>query len=393
MSARIAPLDVAFLLSCALHAVVKRLSRLWERDETLWVFGARGGEAFVDNAKYLYLHAQTRHEVRPVWLTRDREVVAELDQQGFEAYHARSLRGVVVSLRAGIVFVTHGLGDVNLPCAGGATAVNLWHGIPLKRVGWDAERSKMPLPLRLAYEYLDREIDHLTVTSDAVVDPLASGLRVEPDRMFVSGYPRNDVLSEDVPGMGIGTDTTTIRRVRRLAARGRVIVYLPTFREFTEEAVDDAIDFAELDAFLAARDAYFLIKAHPKERLTVDESSLSRVVTLPPHVDVYPLLRHTDVLLTDYSSILFDYLLTDGRLVFYPYDLERYRAVRTFYFEYDDVTPGPVARTFEELLDALAASLEGTDEFGDERRAVRERFFAHPPGGAAARVFDRFAGR
>ena len=389
----------SFLLRTLLFVVVERLSPLWGRDESVWVFGARGGEAFVDNAKYLYLHVAAEHpEVRPVWLSKDPEVVAALGRRGYEAHHAFSLSGVALALRAGVVVITQGLRDVNLACAGGATIVNLWHGVPLKRIAWDAERAERSLPFRLASDYLDRRTDLLATTGEAAIDPFVSGLRVDPERVAVTGYPRNDVLVRDLPGMDVGTGTAPIDRMRRLAADGPVVMYLPTFRGSGSGSagVTEQFDFAVLDAFLAEHDASLVIKTHPKERLDLEERALSRVVSLPAGVDVYPLLRHVDVLVTDYSSVMFDYLLLDEPVVLYAYDLDRYRTRRRFYYRYEAVAPGPVTREFDELLAALERVLEtggGTDgdAFAVRRRAVRERFFAHPPGGAAERVFRTIA--
>ena len=389
----------SFLLRTLLFGVIARLSPLWGREGSVWVFGARGGEAFVDNAKYLYLHVAAEHpEVRPVWLSKDPEVVAALGRRGYEAHHAFSLSGVVLALRAGVVVVTQGLRDVNLACAGGAMIVNLWHGVPLKRIAWDAERAERSLPVRLAFDYLGRQTDLLVTTGEAAVDPFVSGLRVDPARVAITGYPRNDALVRDLPGMDIGTGSAPTDRVRRLAADGHVVMYLPTFRGSGsgDAGVTEQFDFTALDAFLTDHDASLVIKTHPKERLDLEGRALSRVVSLPAGVDVYPLLRHVDVLVTDYSSVLFDYLLLDEPVVLYAYDLDRYRTRRQFYFQYEAVAPGPVIRDFDGLLAALERVLEtegGAEEdaFAVRRRAVRERFFAHPPGGAAERVFRTIA--
>jgi len=385
--------EASLLLEALLFWLVSHLSRLWGRESSLWVFGARGGDAFVDNAKYLFLHvAAERPEVRPVWVSKDDDVVETLRERGYEAHHASSLRGLSLTLRAGVVCVTHGFRDVAAPFVGGAFLVNLWHGVPLKRIGWDAERAERPLPARLGHSFLDGQVDLLTAPGDGVVDAFTSGLRVDEDRIAVTGYPRNDALVRDVPGMEIGTGSGTIERVQRLSESGRVVFYLPTYRGSSDEGLDDHVDFTALDDFFAERDAFLVVKPHPNEHLDGVGEAHSRIVRLPPAVDVYPLLAHADVLLTDYSSILFDFLLLDRPIVFYPYDLEAYRARREFYFPYDEVTPGPVARDFEGLLAAVDEVLEA-DEYEEERASVRERFFAHDPGRAAARVVERVMGR
>ncbi|NEU56301.1 CDP-glycerol glycerophosphotransferase family protein [Halorussus sp. MSC15.2] len=386
--------DVSFLAQWRLFRGVKALDSRWDRtpglarDESLWAFGARGGTAFADNAKYLYLHVAARHpEIRAVWLSKDPEVVRELQAEGFEAYHCYSPRGLLLTLRAGAVFLTQGHRDLAMPFVAGALTVLLWHGLPLKRISWDAEFRHRPAPVRRTQARLSGEFDLLTIPGEGAADVFASGLRIDRERMVATGYPRNDALFAEIPGERVGTDAAALDRVRDLA-EGRdaesadspsLVCYLPTFREWTDESVADRLDFTALDAFLAERDATLVVKTHPRDSLDLPEG-LSRVVQLPEATDVYPLLRYADALVTDYSSLYFDYLLLDRPVVFYPYDLDEYRARRGFYFDYESVTPGTVARTFDGLLAGLDRALDPADDRDAPRReAVRTRLLGATP--------------
>ncbi|MFC4448173.1 CDP-glycerol glycerophosphotransferase family protein [Halorussus aquaticus] len=386
--------DASFLAQWRLFRGVAALDSLRDRtpglarDESLWVFGARGGTAFADNAKYLYLHVTAEHpEIRAVWLSKNTDVVCELQSEGFEAYHCYSPRGLLLALRAGVVFLTQGHRDLAMPCVAGALTVLLWHGLPLKRISWDAEFRHRPAPVRRTQARLSGKFDLLTIPGEGAADVFASGLRIDRERMVATGYPRNDALFAEIPGEAVGTDAAALDRVRDLA-EGRdaenadspsLVCYLPTFREWTDESVADRLDLTALDAFLAERDATLVVKTHPRETLDLPEG-LSRVVQLPEATDVYPLLRHADALVTDYSSLYFDYLLLDRPLVFYPYDLDEYRARRGFYFDYESVTPGPVARTFDDLLAGLDLALDPADDRDAPRReAVRTRLLGGDP--------------
>lgn len=386
---------LAALVATAVHAVVARLTA-GRRNPDLWVFGAREGEAFADNAKYLFLHvASERPDVRPVWVTRNDDVVAALRARGFEAHRADSLRGLRLQLRAGVAVLTHDLDDVDPRAVGGATTVMLWHGIPLKTVAWDAELADAPLPTRLATRYILGQYDRVTLPGRGTLDALASGLRLGADRFLVTGYPRTDALVGEIPNADVGADDAVRERIRRLADDGRVVVYLPTFRDAPADRASsrltpDRLD--RLDSLLASHDARLVVKLHPKERFDVDLARYSRIVALPSDVDVYPLLSAVDVLLTDYSSVFLDYLLLDRPVVFYPYDLDRYRDERGLYYDYESVTPGARAETFEELLAALERTLEGPDEFGSARATVRDRFFDVPAGECAATTGDAIRG-
>lgn len=387
-------LDHAFLVvGCALHWVVTRLSRLWGRDPSLWVFGARSGRDFSDNAKYLYLHVAATHpEVRPVWLSKDRTVVHELREHGYEAHHTYSPRGLSLNLRAGVVLFTHGLRDVNLWCSGGARAVLLWHGTPLKHISWDAHFPDESLPVRLAHTYAHRVLDLVTVTTEAMLPVFASGLGVDPTVLRPTGYPRNDALFESIPGADIGIDSTVQRTVADLAADHPVLLYLPTFRDSDTGSALDALDLPALDAVLERHDAYLLVKTHPADPLEPGPTTGDRIRVLPETTDSHSLLAHADVLVTDYSSVYFDYLLLDRPVVFYAHDLERYRAERGFYFEYETVTPGPVTRTADELTRTVEQTLEHDDAYADERARVRERF-CHTGKGRSEAVYEAVCAR
>jgi CDP-glycerol glycerophosphotransferase (TagB/SpsB family) len=386
---------VSFFVQWILYLPVKALSSLWGRDDDLWVFGARGGEAFADNVKYLYLHvAAERPEVRPIWLSKDREVVAELQAAGYEAYHCYSLRGLFVTLRAGAVFLTHGHRDLAMPCCAGALNVLLWHGLPMKHISWDADFAAAPAPLRMVHAHTIAEFDLLTLPGEAT-ELFESGLRIDPDRMAITGYPRNDALFASVPGEELGSDPAAISQIRELAADHPVVCYLPTFREWDPEAVANHVGFAALDDVLAAHDAYLAVKLHPNEHLDLSDVETARVLQLSERIDVSPLLRHADALVTDYSSVYFDYLLLDRPVAFYPFDRDRYESERGLYFDYDEITAGPVAEEFAELRDALDATLDvvdgdSPDSDADRRRAVRQSLLGDAASNrqAAAAVYE-----
>ena len=369
---------MTLVLGCVCHWVSSLLVPRRRRDPSLWVFGARGG--FGDNAKYLYLYVLAHHpEIRPVWLSNRTAAVDELRKQGYEAYHPYSFRGVWFSLRAGIVVVTHGLRDVNLSCSGGALSVLLWHGTPLKKISWDAGFREEGRVVKAAHRYTHRVLDLVTVATDAVRESFVSGLGVDPDVVHATGYPRNDVFSHyegdrEGPGCEIGVDRDALRELRVLAGSKPVVLYLPTFRNEEDggERALERLDAARLERFLERIDAYCYVKAHPNES-TSGLGTGTRVKRIADESDVYPLLPRVDLLVTDYSSILFDFLLLDRPLVFYPYDLDRYRAERGFYYEYEAVIPGPIATEFDDLLDEIERSL-ATDPFAAERRTLCERF-------------------
>jgi len=382
---------VDLLWQWVVYLVVGRLSTFWSRDQRLWVFGAHAGRDFVDNAKYLYLWtAANRPSIRPVWLSRNDTVVETLQKQGYEAYHATSLRGRYLTLRAGVVAVTHGLRDVHMGSTAGAMLVQLWHGLPLKTVAWDAEWADEPWLVRRCHEYMAAEIDLVTVPSTEAIEPLSSGLGVDPDRFVVTGYPRTDVFA-DCEGATLTVDDGRIKAIKDRASDSQTVFYLPTFRGSEGTSFVEAFDTAAIGARLTACDAHLYIKAHPSEPVTA-AADHPRIHWLPSSVDPYLVLPHANVLVTDYSSVFFDYLAVDRPIVFFAYDRSAYAAHRGFYFEYDEITPGPIVSDSKSLAtalnDAVSAAAGGDDPYATDRRRLRSRFCPVPSGTASETVFE-----
>lgn len=374
--------------------VAYALSHLVPSDDDLWAFGADGGDRFVGNPKYLYLHTADRHadEVRPVWLSRDSDVVAELRAAGYDAHRATSPRGLYLTLRADKLFVSHGSGDVAWWCTGSADVVQLWHGVPFKKVGADLDR-QWSFGGRLTFALIGSNWEYLVVTGRRLASVFAGAYGQSTDRVLATGYPRNDVLLRDVPDATLGVDDAAYERVREVVDAGTVFAYMPTWRsgfgdlEHGTRLADADLDFERLDAVLAEADAHLLLKLHPHADLDVDIATLDRVTAAPASMDIYPLLDRVDALITDYSSVFFDYLLLDRPIVFYPYDLAAYSERPGFYWTYDAVTPGPTPRDPAAFYDAVAAVAAGVDDHADDRERVRNRVFDAPDGGAAERTY------
>lgn len=360
----------------------------------VWVFGADGGDRFADNSKYLFLHAADRDDVRAIWLTENDETLETLRDSGYEAYLADRPWGIYHTLTAEYVFVCLGRADVAWWVTGGAHIINLWHGCPLKRVATDRMEEQPSLLDRVIFLIRESAFDYLVTTSENLRDIFASAYDLPKARVPVLGYPRNDILRGDVAEATLGVDTETYDDIAAHAADGPVVAYMPTWRRgFGREHGDGGgppIDEDALHDVLNSHDATFLVKHHPHAFERIDAGAGDRIVDLPDDYDIYPSLEAVDVLVTDYSSVYFDYLHLDRPVVFFPYDLDAYEARPGFYFDYDDVTPGPTPQTFDGFLDALDDALSGVDDFAAEREAVKHEFFDHPDQNAAERVARYF---
>jgi CDP-glycerol glycerophosphotransferase (TagB/SpsB family) len=396
----------------AFAAVLVLVSLVVPRSRRIWAFGSWYGGRFADNPKYFFLHcaSRERQDVEAVWLSMSSTVVRRIRVLGFRAYHRLSPSGLWYALRAGVYIFDCRVMDVSSVASSGAVKVNLWHGVPLKMIERDIPQSSNALaqanhgsPLvraanKVLRPQLSEKYDYILGTSRATCERFAGAFGVDTSQVINGGYPRTDVLlsRDDGARFRMPEEERVIEQCRAYAREGtRVMLYMPTFRDWRNDAERVIpIDWASLDEALQAHGGALFCKLHPNDQARLpDLAGLSRVHLIPSNVDPYPILRHTDALISDYSSIFFDYLLLDRPVVFYPYDLDDYRRYsRALYDDYDTVTPGPKAYDAAGLQRTLTSLLssydEHTQQYLTERAAVRSRFYEHVDDRASARLFD-----
>ena len=267
----------------------------------------------------------------------------------------------------------------------GVTYLQTWHGTPLKRIGFDNERWKEnPRGLdRMAREFA--KWDFLVSQNRFSTDIFRRAFRFDGE-ILETGYPRNDVLrSPEAPAI-----RREVRAALAIPDATRVILYAPTWRDNVVDATGSlqfslALDVERM-AVQLGEDHVLLLRLHRLLAADLGEGLGTFVRNVSTHPDIRDLYLAADVLITDYSSAMFDFAVTGKPLVFFTYDLEEYRdGVRGFYFDLEAEAPGPVCRTSDEVIDALREP--GVDP--DRYRAFRERFCALDDGAAAARVVER----
>jgi CDP-glycerol glycerophosphotransferase len=272
--------------------------------------------------------------------------------------------------------------------------VQTWHGTPLKRMLHD-----LPEVHGRDAGYVDRasrgarQWSVLVSPNAFTSERMRSAFRYEGDVLEV-GYPRNDVLHRQE------RDQLAARVRGRLgiSPEQRVILYAPTFRDdqvqggrFTFEL---PFDLDRLHADLGS-DTILLLRMHVL---------VAQAIEIPVHlrdfvrdVSSYPEIQElylaSDVLITDYSSVFFDFAQLRRPMLFYAYDLASYRdKLRGFYLDYASELPGPIVETEDDLVHALNHLDDVQAGYVERRESFIARFAAHDDGQAAARVVDAVFG-
>lgn len=257
----------------------------------------------------------------------------------------------------------------------GQKVLQTWHGTPLKRLAlhrpgfdprrmaavikesrrWDvllAQNTYSERILRKAYAFLGRPI-------------------------WVEGYPRDDAL--------VTGDSAAIREALGIAEGERVLLYAPTWRDDRKEMVD----FVDPEQLARQTDSVVLVRGHSRTIDTGRDRAGARVIDVTGYPETSQLLLAADALITDYSSVMFDFSVTGKPMFFLVPDLEHYRGqLRGFYFDLAARAPGPLVHTQDELTAALADE-DHEKTYAQRYAAWRAQFNARDDGHAAERVVAR----
>lgn len=256
----------------------------------------------------------------------------------------------------------------------GQIVLQTWHGTPLKRLalhrpGFDPRRM-------LAVVRESRRWNVLLAQNPYAARILGKAYAFLTRPIWVEGYPRNDILTAGDDGqtrvdLGIGADE-------------RVVLYAPTWRDDREEIVD----FLDPSALARELDAVVLVRGHSRTIQPGRDAEGPRVLDVTGFPDTSRLLLAADMLVTDYSSVMFDFSVTGKPMFFLTPDVEHYRGeLRGFYFDLAAHAPGAVVSSQAELVEAITSHDEAV--YAERYDAWRARFNARDDGRAAERVVAR----
>lgn len=361
-----------YLLICV-YCIPYVLSKLVPRDQSVWIFGYNGGEGFTDNSKHLYLYTEAQCDhLRPIWITKERETAQELQNNDYEAYTTRSIKGIYYSLISSAVFVTHSLHDVAWWCTGGATVIRLDHGIPFKKNHWGHEQEVKEFDPFIGF--MNRHVfwnyDFATTPSKNFISKTAESANVPPEDVLVTGLPRTDVFFDPCYDPFVGSGSIVRDHVQRVAADSKIVFYFRTWRD-AGDSPQKHYELSSLNELLKQTDAYMLCVEHTNSDNNLSLEEYDRIIIISIEQDFYPALTFADVTVTDYSSLVFDYLLVDVPILYYQYDFDSFVSERGLYFDFEEL-PGIRTFTFNQFLEELEAVLvENEDPTAEERRTWR----------------------
>ncbi|MCR5430702.1 MAG: CDP-glycerol glycerophosphotransferase family protein [Eubacterium sp.] len=350
------------------------LNMMKKKDERLIFFYSNLG--FRDNVKAFYDYL-IEHSYNEKFY-----IVVSIND--FEDYQYRAPKhvkfvdnkeGIKYFLKAKYAFYC--FGKYPIKPAKSQMVVNLWHGTPLKRIG----------NLEDGCEQIDYNFFTRVIASSPMYQPIMADIfGCSEDDVDVLGNPRNDEMFK----INKILDTAILRGASRL------IVWLPTYREYDDNMLVPLLNNEELEdlnKFLKMKNWRMIIKLHPLQEASLKDMKYSHIdiynekQLTDNEMTVYTILRNADALITDYSSVFFDYLMLDRPIGFVTEDFDEYKKKRGFIFDNpEDFMPGPRLENLDQIKNFLSSVDYGIDTYRDDRHEVNDMVNTYKDGRSAMRI-------
>lgn len=362
-------------------------SAIIPKQQNLWVFGAWQGKVYGDNTKSLFEYMNQNHEeIKCVWLTHNEDVVSLLKEKKYNVEKIKSWRGLLCLLRAKVAVETEGNIDIGGFILCRTKIIQLWHGVAPKKANWNEKRNVLQkLYSKLfdnnhAHSYWMASSEQNKVTVHEIFGSVL-------EKTYVTGYPRNDTFQNPVE------NNMLFERLEEKYPDSKKIIYMPTHRNFgTKAPFITCESLIEVDRKFREQNVVMVFKPHLHELKNYEniENQLTNIIFARDDIykDVYSYVGGFDLLISDYSSIIYDFLCAKKPIVLFPYDLDEFKETDAGLFDYFfDVPAGPFCYTWDEVVDSVVQLLEN-DTWVKEREVCRKMFHPFDDGKNCERVYE-----
>lgn len=343
------------------------LSLFTKRDRKLIVFSAMHCRTFDSNSKFLFLHfLNNEKDYTNYFVINDDELREKLTKEyGNHFIDTRTKEGKKIALKAKtwvVSWLDTPLGGIFLKFR--RLVIHLGHGTPLKCIGMMEKDGK--LLKKMYYLLCQTNISYSLASSPFVANIIQKSIGFSKKHVLINGQPRTEVLFKEP------------LKLSELNNGFTHILYAPTWRQHSKIKLFPFEDFSltKLQSFLSKEKIIIHIRFHPayeedipKDILSLENVSLFSAKKYPEIMDYLNLF---DALITDYSSIYFDYMLLERPMIFLPYDLEEYGKTVGFTMDYNEYTPGAKPISFFDFLNYLQVAKDSPEMFLESIKSLNK---------------------
>ena len=344
------------LVCIFLSPLIYLVAILLPKKNSRYCFGAWFGRAYSDNSRYLFEAANDYDDIDAIWITKSIQVENSLRRMGLSVHNAYSLSGMFYQLTSEVMFCSVNSRDLNPFCIGPKTKlIQLWHGLPLKKIGYDVKITGLK---RLKRWLRQKTVDNYSgiISPSSLFDKIfMSAFNMPEEKIIRSPYPRCVGMFQ------LENSQTKLKKMYGVLSGKKVALYLPTHRDEGKSITvisDTVSELVKHDNLLEKLDLQIIVKLHFYDLKFIDHLKSSKnVILIYENIDIYPLLAISDSLVTDYSSVIFDYYYLNKPIIIHAPDVFEYkRKNRDLYLDICNIF-SPDSETVEELLDQLESSV------------------------------------
>jgi CDP-glycerol glycerophosphotransferase len=368
------------------YTIAKRVVPL---DRNMILFESGIGKQYADSPRYIYEEIVKRNlPYKKIWVYNKAMPVKDTNTQQIKRLSPQYFYYLAKS--------GHWVNNQNFPTyikkRKGITYLQTWHGTPLKKMLFDIENIH-----GRSDDYLERvheatkQWDYLVSPSSYASKAFRSAFKYEGE-IVESGYPRNDLFYKNHQS----DLKEQVKNKLVIPKDKKVILYAPTFRDNETKGknkfvFDIKMDLHEMQERLG--DEYVvLLRMHVviSNNFTIPEELNSFVYNVSNYPEIQELSLISDILITDYSSVMFDFANTNQPILYFTYDFEEYKNdIRGFYMDFEEEAPGPFLYNTEEIIQSIENIDSVTQSYQERYKAFQQKYCSLEDGHASKRVVDQ----
>ena len=347
----------------------KTFTLIIPKKKNRWVFGAWYGNSASDNSKAIYDYITLNYpDIETIWFVNKPE---KYSLSG-KVVKRNSLKAIYYASTAQVAIFNQGYQDfATLNLLGGCFSAQMWHGVAWKKIGHDSKNESRFV--KAIYKYAENYSLYIA-PSEEYKHKLSSAFFVKEDKILSVGQPRNEIFFNPD---GYTANHNLVSN--KLGVNNKkIIAYLPTFRDkrektfsfFQEGIIEKITELGKELGFIIVEKSHFV----DQNRQNSYEKE-NDVVFGCPDVDTQQLLAGADMLITDYSSCYFDFVLTDRPIIHFIYDYDYYKNDdRGLYYSADEAAAGQCVYSEDLLFSAIDDNLRNQNKYSERRQQIRNRF-------------------
>lgn len=343
---------------------------------------------FSDNSKKFYEFIKNNKEYECIWIVKEEKVLKYLKETNIKSFKENTLSAILNILTAKYIVSTHN--NIIGIKAKSQIYISLWHGMPLKNMYY----------LENIVDKNLKKIDYLISTSKVMRLTMATTFNLDPKKVLITGQPRNDAFFNN----NKINEVNSILEID-LNKYSKIIFYIPTFRNGIGRTdgiinTNNLINLAEYDEnslndFLVKNNYLLVAKLHPLEESSIDMKEQTNIKILDSknmldyQIILNEILNLSDILITDYSSVYFDYLILDKPILFTNIDEAEYMKNRGFVFDNPDFwRPGPKVNNIDDFIKEIEILINDSNYYKRERDEVNSLVNIYKDNKSSERIFN-----